>query len=599
MLKRNLIATPLVGPSELPPVTIVPLKQPGRLKTFSLATRVLRFVFSILWAQRFRHESPAVIAARVRSFLEDLGGLWVKAGQLISLRTDMLSREMADELTQLQYHAYGFAPETAHKIVSETLGRPLEQVFDVFEDLPFAAASISQEHRAHLRREDTWVVVKVQRPGVLPLFERDLRVIGWLARWGSKAPGMAYAGFDKLFRELQNVMREEIDYRYETSNLRRMRKSLRKHKVYVPKVFEKYGGPHVIVMEFVEGPLMSDYLRVERADPTRLAAWRQENNITPSKVGSRLMRSFWRQLFEDNLFHSDLHPGNIVLLRNSRFALIDLGTIGQLDANFAKLYKQEWQAISEHNYVKAADVYALMVDSLPPIDLATFRARFVEACRTFEGRSHLRGLPYHEKSPAVALASEFSAIARDYKMQPTWQFLRVGRATATADASLNSLLGEKQPAKIMRRYFREAQERSWKRLRKTGLSRVGELASTAIESVGYLSTSLRRQAIQFEGVQGRIAYIFSWLFRAVRAALVLAGLLVVYTYMYQQRYGPIEQVHPILGGVGRWVSSLPPINRETGLLLLVLLATGFFIANRVGAVMARRTPRMPSGQLDA
>ena len=90
-------------------------------------------------------------------------------------------------------------------------------------------------------------------------------------------------------------------------------------------------------MELVEGPLMSDYLRVERSDPARLATWRRGEQHQPGKLGSRLMRSFWRQIFEDNLFHSDLHPGNIVLLRNSRFALIDLGTIGQLDANFARL----------------------------------------------------------------------------------------------------------------------------------------------------------------------------------------------------------------------------------------------------------------------
>ena len=562
MLKRKLITTPLVDPSELPPVAIVPIKDLGRMKTLSLVVRVLRFLFSIMWAQRVRHETPAVIAVRVRNFLEDLGGLWVKAGQLISLRTDLLSPEMADQLTQLQYHAYGFAPEIARQIVAETLGRPIEQVFDVFEDHPFAAASISQEHRAHLRREGAWVVVKVQRPGIGPIFERDLRVIGWLAHWGAKAPGMAYAGFDKLFRELQNIMREEIDYRYETSNLRRMRKSLRRHRVYVPKVFVEYGGPRVIVMELIEGPLMSDYLRVERTDPARLTTWCRQNNVKPNKVGSRLMRSFFRQMFEDNLFHSDLHPGNIILLRNSRFALIDLGTIGQLDANFADLYKREWQAITQHDYGKAADLYVLMVDSIPPVDLTSFRARFVEVCRIWEGRSHLRGLSYYEKSPAGGLAAEFSVIARDYKMQPTWQFLRVGRAMATADASLDSLLGERRPGKIMRRYFREAQQRAWTRLRKTALSRVGELASTAMESASYLSTSLRRQAIQFEGVQSRVAYVFSWLFRVLRVGLILGGFVLFYAYMYQRSVGPMDRIHAALGEWGSWVDSLPLLARK-------------------------------------
>ena len=124
MLKQRQITTPLVDPAGLPPVAIVPLKALGRLKTLNLVLRLVRFIFSIFRAQRIRREPPAAIAVRVRNFLEDTGGLWVKFGQLISLRIDLLPREMADELTQLQYHAYGFAPEIARQIVTETLGRP-------------------------------------------------------------------------------------------------------------------------------------------------------------------------------------------------------------------------------------------------------------------------------------------------------------------------------------------------------------------------------------------------------------------------------------------------------------------------------------------
>ena len=125
MLKRELITTPLVDAVELPPVTIVPVKELGRFKTLRLVLRAVRFLFGIMWAQRVRHEPPEAIAMRIRNFLEDMGGLWVKAGQLLSLRTDLLSPEMADQLTQLQYRANGFAPEIARQIVTKTLGRPL------------------------------------------------------------------------------------------------------------------------------------------------------------------------------------------------------------------------------------------------------------------------------------------------------------------------------------------------------------------------------------------------------------------------------------------------------------------------------------------
>jgi ubiquinone biosynthesis protein len=598
MLKKKLITTPLVDPVELPPVPIMPIKDLGRFKTLSLVIRLVRFITGILWAQRVRREPPAAIALRVRNFLEDMGGLWVKLGQLMSLRIDLLPREMADELTQLQYRAYGFAPEIARQIVTETLGRPIEEVFDVFEDHPFAAASISQEHRAHLRRQDAWVVVKVQRPDIVQIFERDLRVISWLLRRMGSLPGLGFMTWEGMIRELQSIMREEIDYRYETSNLRRMRKLLRKHKVYVPKVFEEYGGARVIVMELVEGPLMSDYLRVERADPARLAAWRRENKIKPRKVGSRLMRSFFRQLFEDNLFHGDLHPGNIILLRNSRIALIDLGTVGNLDAKFVEIYKQEALAVARHDYAKVADLYCLMCDSIQPIDLASFRARVVEMCRAWEARTHMRGVSYHQKSVTGGLAMDLTAIARDFRINPSWQFLRVGRAMATADASLNSLLGDTNPTRIMRRYFHESQQRAWTRLRKQGPSQAMGVVSEVLESASYLSSSLRRQAIQFEGAQTRISYLFSVLFRILRLGFVAGGIILLYAFLNQHFFGLVAGVHPLLGAWGRWVDSWPHLDYQTAIVALLAIVGAFWIVGRVHRVTARKAVRLPNGRLD-
>jgi ubiquinone biosynthesis protein len=442
------------------------------------------------------------------------------------------------------------------------------------------------------------VVVKIQRPDIGQVFERDLKVISGLLRFMGRSPALRFISWEGMIRELQHIMREEIDYRYETANLRRMRKLLSKQKVYVPKVFEAYGGTRVIVMELIEGPLMSDYLRVERTDPVRLAAWRQANHIEPRKVGSRLMRSFFQQLFEDDLFHGDLHPGNIILLRNNRFALIDLGTVGNLDSNFVKIYKQEALAVARHDYVKAADLYCLMCDSIQAVDLTAFRTRVVEMCRSWEARTHMRGVSYHDKSVTGGLAMEFAATAREFKINPSWQFLRVGRAMATADASLNSLLEDANPTKIMRRYFHESQRRAWQKLRKQGPSVVMGTLAEAAESASYFSTSLRRQAIQLEGVQSRVAYVFSWLFRVLRAGIVIGGLVLLYTYLHQRSFAPVTRFHTALGEWGNWIHSLPPLKREIGIVLLVLLIAGFFVAGRVHRVMARKTPRLPNGRLD-
>ncbi|MBK9055013.1 MAG: AarF/ABC1/UbiB kinase family protein [Chloroflexi bacterium] len=200
-----------------------------------------------------------------------MGGLWVKAGQLISLRRDVLTPEMADELTQLQYRAFGFARHGPANI-NGYVGGPIETVFEQFESA-LRGASISQVHRGFLRQEQVWVAIKIQRPDIVPIFERDLRLISWLLRQMGKLPATGFIDWDGMIKELQDIMREEIDYRYESSNLRFMRQKLKAHKVYVPKYFRRYSGPRVITMEMITGVLMSDYLRVQATDPQRLAAW--------------------------------------------------------------------------------------------------------------------------------------------------------------------------------------------------------------------------------------------------------------------------------------------------------------------------------------
>ena len=188
MLKEQRIPTQLVAPHELPPVPIRDDPRAGNLIMLRTLARLLRFGCALFWATRVRREPAQQIALRVRGFLEELGGLWVKAGQLMSLRADLLTPEMSRELTDLQYLAEGFDPHESRAMVERSLGRSLAEVFDWFEERPFAAASVSQIHHARLRAEGARVVVKVQRPGIARLFARDLAMIAWLMRQNSRQP---------------------------------------------------------------------------------------------------------------------------------------------------------------------------------------------------------------------------------------------------------------------------------------------------------------------------------------------------------------------------------------------------------------------------
>src|SRR5258706_176286 len=181
MLDPELIPTQLMTTAERSSIRIWEPRKPSRHWVLRFLKITLRSGGRMLWAFLRRRLSPIENARLVRGMLEELGGLWIKAGQLLSLRIDMFSREFCHELAKLQSQADGFTPAVARKIIEEDIG-PIDVVFDQFEDMPFATASIGQIHRARLRLERVWVAVKVQRPYLKEKFEHDLKLIEWVVR---------------------------------------------------------------------------------------------------------------------------------------------------------------------------------------------------------------------------------------------------------------------------------------------------------------------------------------------------------------------------------------------------------------------------------
>ncbi len=594
MLKRRLIPTPLVVPSDKKPITIKPVKKPGRFSTLKLILRLMGFALGTV----FNRGTDSEKAIRARQFLEQLGGMWIKAGQLISLRTELLSPEMANELSHLTYQTTGFPPEVARQVVEDGLGRPIEELFRQWEELPFAAASVSQVHHARLRKNGVAVAVKVQRPGIEEMLKRDMKLIGWILRQMNRIPGLGFITWDGMIRELEQMLGEEVDYRYEAANMRRMRKLLNKHKVYVPKIYQAGSVKTVLTMEYIDGVLMTDYLHAHRNNPAKIRAWCRQNNVKPQKVGSRLMRSFYRQLFEDNLFHGDLHPGNIILLRNNRFSLIDLGTVGNLEKRFVNTYKTVIRSFSEGDYIKSVEAYLLLADSIPLIDLTAYRSEMIGVLRQWEARSHLKGLSFYERSFTGGAASELSNIARKYKVNPSWQFLRVGRSLNTMDASASALLGSENPNKIAKKYFRQAQRRSLKRLRKEGLRKIASAAADFAENADYISDMIRRQSIIFEGTQTKASYFIGVVFNFIRLGTAIIGIILLYGFLYQHHFNLIKSVHDAEHILGSWAERIPPIAYEVSIGILILALLAFIITGRIMKRLSAPTPRLPTGRLD-
>ena len=430
----------------------------GRRATVMMVLRLFGYMLRMTVKKLLGSYEPRAAGIELRSMFETFGGLWVKMGQLISLRSDVLDRTFCEEMDKLQHRAIGFPPELSVALVEKELGRPIHEVFESFTPIPFAAASISQVHIARLRKGGVDVVVKVLRPGIRQVFERDFAVLRFLARIGNLSPSIRLIDGKRAIAELAQIIEEETDFRYEASHMRRMRRIVKAQNILVPRVYRRISTANILVSECIWGVLMSDFIHVQQTDPGRVRAWCEENDVEPSEVGEKLFLSFLQQLMEENFFHADMHPGNIILLRNSRFALIDLGSVGTVDKEFLMIYRAMLRALGQKDFTKAVDLQLRLSPNLKNKGLQDLRQDLIRHYRIWSGRAAIDSLPYHERN-VLASSNEAGRIMFKYGVTQSWDLLALGRTWATLDASLNELMPEMNYLTMFKAYFKEATRR--------------------------------------------------------------------------------------------------------------------------------------------
>lgn len=309
--------------------------------------RPLRFLFFLspwMWLGRSRR---APRGERLRLALQELGPIFVKFGQAVSTRRDLLPPDIADELAKLQDRVPPFPAALARAAVERTLGRPVEQIFAHFEDEPLAAASIAQVHAARLENGRE-VVVKIVRPGMRARIERDLEVLFTLAtlaqRYWREARRLRPV---ELVSEYEKTILDELDLMREAANATQLKRNFASSDLlYVPEVFWDFCSTEVMVMERIHGIPISDMARLRALGTNfeRLA----ENGV----------RIFFTQVFRHNFFHADMHPGNIFVLADDpqrpRYAAIDFGIMGTLDPRDQHYLAENFLAVFERDYRRVA-----------------------------------------------------------------------------------------------------------------------------------------------------------------------------------------------------------------------------------------------------
>ncbi|ADU51472.1 ABC-1 domain-containing protein [Thermaerobacter marianensis DSM 12885] len=258
------------------------------------------------------------LGVHLRQALEELGPTFVKLGQLLSTRPDLLPPEVLRELGRLQDRVPAFPFEEAAAQIEQELGRPVHQLFARFDPRPLAAASIGQVHAAQLP-DGRPVVVKVQRPGIRHTIEADLALLMDLAELAERySPWAAFYPFRDIAAELAASLRAELDFVREGRNAQRLARLLAgRPEVRVPQVIWEYTTPRVLTLERLEGAKLSEVGGLEPAAARRLARTLVDAVLDP--------------LFRAGFFHADPHPGNILLLPGGRVGLVDFGITGQLD----------------------------------------------------------------------------------------------------------------------------------------------------------------------------------------------------------------------------------------------------------------------------
>ncbi len=324
-----------------------------RLDDYVRAThlyRPLRFLLVLspgVWLERRRGGKRA---ERLRLALEELGPIFVKFGQAVSTRRDLLPPDIADELAKLQDRVPPFDGAVARQLIEASYGRPVTEMFASFDETPLAAASIAQVHPARLP-DGKEVVVKVLRPGMRAVIERDLEVLHALAdlaqRYWHEGPRLRPR---ELVAEYHKTVLDELDLMREAANASQLKRNFAgSDLLYVPEVHWDWCRKDVMVMERIHGVPISD-----------LAALKAAGTNIP-RLAENGVRIFFTQVFRHNFFHGDMHPGNIFVIvgdpQRPRYAAVDFGIVGTLDPRDQHYLAENFLAVFDRDYRRVAQLH--------------------------------------------------------------------------------------------------------------------------------------------------------------------------------------------------------------------------------------------------
>lgn len=394
------------------------------------------------WGQRVilrrRHvASPLSRAQRIRRALEELGPTFIKFGQVLSTRPDVIPSDVLAELKHLRENVPPFDSNVALQILATELERPVEQAFRRFDVVPTAGGSLAQVHRAqhHDGRE---LAVKIMRPGAADDVERDLELMSEFAMQLVKYVPEAEA-FDPvgLVIHFSRTIRREMDLTREARTLIQFQRLFRDDAtLYVPRVMTELSTRNVLTMEFVSG------LRVDDLEGLRAAG------LSPDAIAANGARIFLKQAFQLGVFHSDPHPGNIRVLTDGSLCLLDYGMIGILDEELRNLLVDLLQAVITRDLSNAVRLIKSMSPGKHDIDVPLLKADLRDFIDTYYGLTLT-------EIDVGNLLSDFVGIITSHGIRCPGDLLLLTRALVTLEGVGKSLSPQFNVAEVLQPFLEE------------------------------------------------------------------------------------------------------------------------------------------------
>jgi ubiquinone biosynthesis protein len=338
------------------------------------------------------------VPVRVRLMLEELGPTFIKLGQVVSTRADVLPPEWIEELKKLQDMVPHEKPEEIRAIIESSLHKPVNSVFSSFNTLPVASASVAQVHYAELP-DGTEVAIKVRRPHIINTIESDISIMTQIAGLMERyIPSLVRYKPMEVVNEFSRVIHREMDLKVEGANIDRFRKMFADdERIQIPKVYWDYTTEEVLTMERLSGVPIDEIEQIEK------------KGLDIKEVALNGLELFFKQVFEFGLFHADLHPGNIFVRDDGVIIYLDFGIVGKLDHNLKKYLASMLYYLVREDYHRMAKIHRKMGLIGKHVDLAEFEEALMDISEPIHGKEL-------EKINVSALLKKLIDTARRFEM---------------------------------------------------------------------------------------------------------------------------------------------------------------------------------------